>query len=49
MSTGQNVILKPQHLNYSEQKLENILSFMNKFNLELKMNRNIHTERYKSD
>ena len=48
-NTGQNPILQKEHLDFSEQKLDNLLNFIKRFNLEFKMNKNIHQERYKSN
>lgn len=48
MSTGQNAILKKEDLTFSDLKLESLFSFLRKFDVEYKMSRNSHTERYKS-
>jgi len=47
MNTGQNPILKKADLSFADQKLDNLISFIQKFKLEFKFNRNIHVERYK--
>jgi hypothetical protein len=47
MNSGQNPILKKEDLSFTDQKLENLQNFIKRFNLEFKMNRNIHQERYK--
>ena len=47
MNTGQNTVLKKEDLSFSEQKLDNLLSFINKLNLEMKMSRGISSERYR--
>ena len=47
MNTAQNPILKKEDLSLSEQKLDSLNNFINRFNLEFKMNRNIHTDRYR--
>lgn len=47
MNTGQNNILKKDDLSFTEKKLDNLLHFIKKFNLEFKFNRNSHRERYK--
>jgi len=46
MNTNQNPILKKADLSFTEEKLDNLLHFMKKFNLEFKFNRQIHRERY---
>lgn len=48
MNTGQNIILKKDDLTLTEQKLDNLMAFIKRFNVEFKFNRNIHQERYKS-
>lgn len=48
MNTGQNIILKKDDLTVTEQKLDNLMAFIKRFNVEFKFNRNIHQERYKS-
>ena len=48
MSTGQNAILKQEDLSFSDFKLEALNSFVKKFDVEFKMNRNSHQESYKS-
>lgn len=48
MNTSQNPILKKQDLSISEQKLDNLIGFIKRFNLEFKLSRNVHQERYKS-
>ncbi len=48
MNTGQNKILTKTDLTPTEKKLGSVLDFIKKFNLEFKMNRNVHVERYKS-
>jgi len=47
MNTGQNNVLKKADLSFSEQKLDNLLSFINKLNLEMKISRGISSERYR--
>lgn len=47
MNTAQNPILKKEDLSFSDQKLDSLTHFFSRFNLEFKMNRNIHTERYR--
>lgn len=49
MNTGQNPILKKDDLSSTDQKLDSLVSFLKRFNLEFKLNRNIHQERYKSN
>jgi hypothetical protein len=46
MNTGQNLILKKGDLTFTDLKLNNLLDFIKKFNLEFKFNRNIHRERF---
>ena len=46
MNAGHNIMLKKDHLTVVEEKLEKILGFTQKFNLEMKLSRNIHEERY---
>lgn len=48
MSTGQNIILKKEDITLTEQKLETLHSFIKKFDIEFKINRNLHQEKYKS-
>lgn len=48
MSTGQNQVLKKDDLSVTEGKLDILLSFIKRFNLEFRMNRKVHQERYKS-
>ena len=40
--------MKKEDLSFTDSKLENLLSFVKKLDLEVKMDRKIHTERYKS-
>ncbi len=49
MSTGQNEILKKDGLTQTEQKLDKLMTFIKRFNVEYKFNRNLHQERYKSN
>lgn len=49
MKNGQNEILKKEDLSGSNQKLDNLNNFIEKFDLEFKFNRNIHNDRYKSN
>jgi hypothetical protein len=49
MRNSQNSIIKKEHLDNSNKKLDNLMDFMNKFDLEFKFNRNIHDNRYKSN
>lgn len=49
MKNGQNSILKKEDLSISNQKLDNLLNFIQRFDLEFKFNRNIHNDRYKSN
>jgi hypothetical protein len=48
MNSGQNAILKKDDLSFADKKLDNLINFIKRFNLEFKLNRNIHQERYKS-
>ena len=48
MRHGQNSFLKKDDLNISNQKLESLNNFIERFDLEFKFNRNIHNDRYKS-
>jgi hypothetical protein len=48
MRNGQNSIIKKDDLSISNQKLDHLLDFMKKFDLEFKFNRNMHDNRYKS-
>lgn len=47
MNTGQNVVLKKEDLSFSEQKLENLMGFIKKMNLEMKMTRGVNSDRYR--
>ncbi len=49
MKNGQNSILKKEDLSISHQKLDNLLNFIQRFDLEFKFNRNIHNDRYQSN
>lgn len=48
MSTGQNMVLQKDGLTQTEQKLDKLMTFIKRFNVEYKFNRNLHEERYKS-
>lgn len=48
MKNGQNSILKKEDLSISNQKLDNLLNFVQRFDLEFKFNRNMHNDRYRS-
>jgi hypothetical protein len=48
MNCGQNVILKREHLNLVDQKIQSVSDFMKKYGVEFKMRRNVHSERFKS-
>jgi hypothetical protein len=48
MRNGQNSILKKEDLSISNEKLDNLLNFIQRFDLEFKFSRNIHNDRYKS-
>lgn len=48
MSTGQNAVLQKDGLSQTEQKLDKLMTFIKRFNVEYKFNRNLHQERYKS-
>ncbi len=47
MNSGQNPILKKTDVSFSEQKIDQTLAFYKNMHTELKVRRNIHTERYK--
>jgi hypothetical protein len=47
MNTGQNPILKKDDLSFSDTKLDSLLSYIHKFNLEYKFSHNLHYERYR--
>lgn len=46
MNTGQNPILKKDDLSFTDKKLDSLFTFIKRFNLESKLNRNLHRERY---
>lgn len=48
MSTGQNFVLQKDGLTQTEVKLDKLMTFIKRFNVEYKFNRNLHSERYKS-
>ena len=48
LSTGQNTVLQKDGLTQTEQKLDKLMTFIKRFNVEYKFNRNLHQERYKS-
>jgi hypothetical protein len=48
MNAHQNLMLKEKDLSFTDLKLESLISFLKRFNLEFRVNKNIHTERYKS-
>jgi hypothetical protein len=47
MSTGQNVVLKKEDLTQTEKKLDQLLLFIKRFNVEYKVSQNLHQERFK--
>lgn len=49
MNAHQNIILKEKDLTFTDLKLDTLISFLKKFNLEFRVNRNIHADRYKSN
>jgi len=48
MSTGHNTMLKKEDLSFSDTKLASLLAYVKKLDLEVKLDRKIHLERYKS-
>ena len=48
MNHGQNAMLKKADLTVTETRLDSILSSIKKLDLEVRMERKIHVERYKS-
>ena len=48
LCTNQNKILKKENLSQTELKLQKLNTFIKRFNVEYKFNRNLHQERYKS-
>jgi len=48
MNTAQNPILKKEHLSFSEERLNNLVSFMKKIKLEEDIIKNKFRERVKS-
>ena len=48
MNTGQNDIIGKKELTETEKKLDALDNVINKFNMEFKLSRDIHTKRYKS-
>ena len=46
MNTGQNNLLNSKDLTNTEKKLDNLEAVINKFNMEFKLSRDIHTKRY---
>jgi len=45
---GHNSLLKKDDLSFSDTKLESLLSYVKKLDLEVKLDRKIHLERYTS-
>jgi len=45
MNSGQNPILKKEDLSFADQKLDSLVEFIKKFNVEFKFTRSIHRER----
>ena len=48
MNTGQNNMLRPKDLTDTEKKMESLEALIKKFNMEFKLSRDIHTQRYRS-
>ena len=48
MNTGQNNILVSKDLTNTEKKMDALEAVIKKFNMEFKLSRDIHTQRYKS-
>ena len=48
MNTGQNNFINSKDLSKTEKKLDNLESLIKKFNMEFKLNRDIHIRRYES-
>ena len=48
MNTGQNNFINSKDLSNTEKKLDNLESLIKKFNMEFKLNRDIHIRRYES-
>ena len=48
MNTGQNNMLNPKDLTNTEKKMEALEAVIKKFNMEFKLSRDIHSQRYKS-
>ena len=47
MNPGQNEILKKTDLSHTEEKLDQLISFLKNFGTEDKFKRNVHRRRYK--
>ena len=48
MNTGQNNMLRTKDLTDTEKKMEALEAVIKKFNMEFKLSRDIHTQRYRS-
>jgi len=48
MSTGQNNVLMKKDLTQTERKIDGLLHYIKRFNIEFKYNRNLHETRFKS-
>ena len=48
MNTGQNNMLESKDLTDTEKKMESLEALIKKFNMEFKLSRDIHTQRYRS-
>ena len=48
MSTSQNAVLMKKDLSQTERKLDQLLHDIKRFNIELKLNRNLHEKRFTS-
>jgi hypothetical protein len=48
MNTDQNPILKKESLSFTESKLDSLVDFIKKFNLEFRFNRNANREKFLS-
>jgi hypothetical protein len=48
MNTDQNPILKKESLTFTESKLDSLVDFIKKFNLEFRFNRNANREKFLS-
>ena len=48
MNTGQNNMLNPKDLTNTEKKMEALEAVIKKFNMEFKLSRDIHSQRYRS-